>query len=320
MNKKILVCDNYTQESTSHIVASLDCEVNRSSSRIPMVAEVENCHALLIRSRTIINRSLLERAPQLELIITATSGFDHIDLKACTEKNITVMYTPEANKEAAAQMTIMHMLNWSRHAFMAHKAVVSHMWKEELPIGSEISEKHIGILGFGRVGKRVAELCKTFGATVSAHDPYVSIDEFKKYDVQPLGFSELLRDSDILTLHTPLTSKTKGIMNKKTFDIMNENALLINVARGQLIIEQDLFEALQSKKLAGAALDVFEKEPLPRDSQLRTLDNILLSPHIGAYTREAITKASMQAAQKTIAYFKYNEITDPLPPQADWVE
>ena len=211
MKKKILVCDKYTQEAISHLTASMDCDVQRSLSRVPKQEELEGVHALLIRSRTVINEKLLSQAKDLELIISATSGFDHIDLEACRKHSIVVMHTPEANKEGAAQLTLMHMLNWCRHAFIAHKAVNNHMWKDELPIGIELSEKHVGILGLGRVGSRVAQLCQAFGAKVSAHDPYVPLDDFKRLNVNPLGFTELLRDADILTLHSPLTSKTQWI-------------------------------------------------------------------------------------------------------------
>lgn len=320
MKKKILVCDIFTQEALSLLSSQLDCEIVRSLSRQPTVEEVSDCNAILSRSRTRINEKLLAKAPLLEVIISATSGFDHVNLDACKAKNVIVMHTPDANKEGAAQLTLMHMLNWHRNALAAHKAVVSHMWKEELPIGVELGEKHVGILGLGRVGRRVATLCKAFGATVSAHDPYIPIEEFKKLDVQPLGFTELLRDSDILTLHAPLTKKTKEIINKKTLEMMNENALLINTARGKMVNEQDLYEALENKVIAGAALDVFSKEPLPRDSNLRMLNNVMFTPHVGAYTRESFQKASLQAVHKTIQFFKHKEVIDQLPPNADWLD
>lgn len=320
MKKKIVVCDKYTQEALTYLTTNLDCTVQRSLSRQPTVDEVKDCQALLIRSRTRVNERLIARAPHLEVIISATSGFDHIDLDACKANNIVVMHTPEANSDGAAQLTIMHILNWYRKAFLAHKAVVSHMWKEELPIGMEISGKNVGILGLGRVGRRVAALCKAFGAQVSAHDPYIPLEEFKKCDVQPLGFSELLRDSDIISLHTPLTSKTREVINKKTLELMNENTLLVNTARGKLINEQDLVEALENRVIAGAALDVFSKEPLPRDSELRMQENVICTPHIGAYTRESYQKASMQAVQKIINFFNNNEISDQLPPRADWLD
>ncbi len=320
VKKEILICDKYTQDSLSLLSSSLDCNVTRSNSRQPSVEEVSNTNALLIRSRTTIDEALLSRSPNLELIISATSGFDHIDFEACKNRNITIMHTPQANIEGAAQLTIMHILDWMRNSYMGHKAVVSHTWKEELPIGSELGEKHVGILGLGRVGKRVATLCKAFNAKVSAHDPFITESEFKEAEVQALGFTELLRECDILSLHLPLTDATRGVMNSKTFEIVNDNALLINTARGSLINEQDLFEALQNKQLAGAALDVFNKEPLPRDSNLRHLSNVTFSPHIGAYTREAFSKASTDAAKKTIAFFKANEISDELPPKKDWVK
>ncbi len=320
MRKKILVCDKYSQDSLSLLSAELDFEVSKSASRQPTVDEIQNTDALLIRSRTTINESLIRRAPRLQLIITATSGFDHIDLDACKKQNITVMHTPEANKEGAAQLTIMHILNWMRRAYMSHKAVVVHMWKEELPLGMELSEKTVGIIGLGRVGKRVASLCKAFNAKVIAHDPYIPEDDFKSLDVTSVGFTEILRESDIISLHIPLTTKTKEMFNRKTFGLMNENALLVNVARGALVNEQDLFEALQKKQIAGAALDVFQKEPLPKDSSLRHLENVMLTPHIGAYTQEALARASMEAVKKAIHYFTANKISDELPPKESWFE
>jgi D-3-phosphoglycerate dehydrogenase len=258
--KKILVCDQYTQESLGMLKSEGIFEITKSQNQQPTVKEVSDIEALLIRSRTIINESFLERASKLELIVTATSGFDHIDLKACQRKKITVMHTPDANKEATAQLTLLHILNWLRRGTQSHLAVLDKKWKDELPMGSEISQKTVGIIGLGRVGKRVAELCKAFQAKVIAFDPYIPENEFKELGVVSDGLIEVLRQSDVVTLHVPLTSKTKDLINRNTIECMSENTLLINVARGGLINENDLYEALQGKKLAAAALDVFKKD------------------------------------------------------------
>ena len=315
---KILVCDRYSQEALSYLQSQIECEMSRSVGRIPTEKEIHEAEVLLIRSRSVLEAPLLKSAKNLKLILSATSGFDHIDLKTCEEMGIKVMHTPQANVHSAAELTLTHMLVTSRKAIEAHEAVINYRWKDDLPRGVELSGKTVGIIGLGRVGTRVAQLAQVFGCEVVACDPYVEPEKMKQLGVEPMGMNELLRSVDILTLHTPLTDETRGMINRKTLELMPESAILINVSRGALVVEQDLVDALNAGRLAAAGLDVFAKEPPAKESPILKCKTAVLTPHVGAYTEESFKKAGMEAAEKVVAFIKENRLSDDLPPHVGW--
>ncbi|MCB0351088.1 MAG: hydroxyacid dehydrogenase [Bdellovibrionales bacterium] len=310
----VLVADRFTLEAIEFIRSQISGDVIQTEN-LPTRELLNKATALLIRSRTKINKELIEAAPNLKVIITATSGFDHIDFELTRKKNITVMFTPDANFESAAEHTLLLMLGVLRRLNESARLLREGSWKDELKSGFELKCKTVGIIGLGRVGSRVAELLQAFGAHVIAFDPYQDDKVFEKLGLERFGLSEVFAQAEILTLHVPLNEETRRYIRAETLELAHDGLIFINTSRGRVVDEGALIAALESGQIIGAGLDVFENEPLARDSRLRKLPNVLLTPHIGAHTEEAYIKASMLAAQKLITFINTGEISDNLPLQ-----
>lgn len=265
-----------------------------------------------------IDEEVLSKAKKLQVIVTATSGFDHIDLDAANKWGVTVMFTPEANIDSAAQLTWALALACANKIPQAHRAVKSGEWNRDALVGLELKHKTYGIVGLGRIGKKVAEMAAVFGMNVIAYDPYADDASFREVDAERVAYEEVLKRSDVLSYHVPKTAETKAMLNRSHFEYIHRGLILINTSRGSVIHEQDLCEALGHGWIGAVGLDVFEKEPLPRSSKLLQYDNVVVSPHCGANTTEAFAKASEQAALKLIRFFVDSSTSDTLPPKAAW--
>lgn len=318
MSIQLLITDAFHGDSLAYLKGHLDSIILRSADTKPTAEELKDCEGLLIRSRTRIEESLLRLAPKLRFIVTATSGFDHIDLDACEKRKIVVAFTPDANASSAAELTLGLMLSLLRKLPKALKQIDKNHWRKD-ELRAEVAEgKTLGLIGLGRIGQRVAKFGQALNMKVLAYDPYIEDSIFQKTEVERLGLSEVLVSSDVVSFHVPLTSETFHIVNHQTLQVINPEALLINTSRGGVVDENELIVALESGRLRGAALDVFEREPLIKESRLRQLRNVILTPHIGAFTREAIARASQQAAQKTVDFFAKGECSDMLPLETPW--
>lgn len=315
---KILVTDVFTGESLALLRARFGSKVFLAKDRRPTSEELQGTQGLLIRSRTRIDQELLDQTPELQIVVTATSGFDHIDLPACKARGVLVMHTPEANAPSVCELTFGLMITLFRRLDEMKKTVRNGQWKDSLPWGRELYGQHLGIFGLGRIGSRVAKVAKCFGMKVSAHDPYQSDEVFAQLDVERLGLSELLITSDIVSLHVPLTQETRHLINHRTLGVINRSAILVNTSRGPVINDIEVIEALELNQLGGLCLDVFEREPLHHSSKLLKLPNVVLSCHIGAYTEAAFQRASLEAVQKMILWSKSGENSDVLPPPVIW--
>ena len=315
---KILVCDHYTPEALSRLHGI--GEVKKAKNFQPTTEELEGVEALLVRSRTKVSEALLLQAPQLKYVITATSGFDHIDFLACEKAAVQVAYTPEANADSAAEHTLALILNLVRSINTGDRLIRKHEWKEHLPKTHSLKDLQLGIVGLGRIGQRVAKLAKAFGMHIVAHDPYVTPETFKQLGVEPLSLIEVLLSSDVITLHVPMTKETRYLINHQTLEHINPDAYLINVARGDLIDETELAIKMEKGLLKGAALDVFEKEPLPQESRLRSLKNVLLTPHVGAYCIDAFARGSELAVDELLYMLEVQKSPSRLPLAAGWFE
>ena len=317
--KKILITDRFAQDSYLYLQQSTGFDVVRSDhpQHLPL-EHLVSAHALIIRSRTKIDEALLQKARQLQLIITCTSGFDHIDLDATEKWGITVMHTPTANIESAAQLTWALVLNCVNNIRQAHDMVNSGEWKRDLITGIELSGRNYGIVGLGRIGTRVAQMAQAFGMNVVAYDPYQDNEVFKRLKIQRLSYEEVLKTADVLSFHVPKTLETENMLNRSQFEYIHRGIVLINTSRGSVINENDLAEALEKGWLRSVGLDVFDKEPLNRNSALLTFPNVVLTPHIGANTEDAFFKASQIAANKLMAFFVDGSTSDTLPPRAPW--
>ncbi len=318
MGIKILISDIFDVEALAHLRTIPNVEIIQTTPQAFDPEHLQDVDAWILRSRTNVDERALAQANKLRLVVTATSGFDHFDFTVLKARNVAATFTPTANAESAAQLTLGLMLSLSRGLHLAHHAVMKQQWREQVPRGFLLNGKTVGLIGLGRVGSRVAELLKPFDVKLLAFDPYVDNEKFIHYGVERVGRSEIFIAADIISFHVPLTKETKHLVNHATLRAINPDCYVVNTSRGGVINENELAEALGDGLIKGAALDVCEKEPLPGQSPLRGRSNVLITPHIGAYTAEAMKAASMEAAEKVISFFKGQEIADLLPDSVPW--
>lgn len=317
--KKVLIADRFAQDSFLYLQREPNIELVRSDSATILPQDhLITAHALIIGRKTLITEELLKKARQLQVIITCTSGFDHIDLEATQKWGITVMHTPMASVESTAQLTLMLMLGCAHKLNEAKKMALTQDWNRDLIIGNEVSGRTLGIIGLGRIGQRVSQLARAFQMELIAFDPYQDDDVFARYQVERKSYEEVLKLSDYITFHVPKTLETDYMLNKSHFEYIHRGCILINTSRGSVIKEQDLIEAIENKYISAVGLDVFEKEPLNTSSRLHKFDNIIVTPHIGANTEAAFYKASRIAAEKLVRFFTDSTTSDVLPPKVPW--
>jgi D-3-phosphoglycerate dehydrogenase len=268
-----------------------------------LAAEIADADGLVVRSAVQVDDALLAAAPKLRVIGRAGVGVDNIDADAATRRGIVVMNTPGANAIAVAELTIGLMLALARQLSKANSTMHAGKWEKKSLQGVELRGKKLGVLGLGRVGLEVARRARSFGMEIIGHDPYVSAAIARENEIQLVSTEELFREADYLTLHVGLTPQTAGIINETTLATMKKGVRIVNCARGELIVEAALAEALKSGHVAGAALDVFHQEPL-KDSPFFGLENVLLTPHIAGSTAEAQEAVGVQIALQVREYLK----------------
>jgi len=265
--------------------------------------------ALIVRGRTKLWRDVLEAgARRLRAICRAGVGLDNIDLRAAEELGIAVFNTPEASTEAVAELTVALMLSLARAIPRADGALKEGRWLKRELMGWELAGRTLGIIGFGRIGQRVAEICSALKMRILAYRrtrPPGLEEVLRRTGAKMAPLEELIRSSDIITIHVPLTPQTRHMIGEREISMMKNGAIIINTSRGGVIDEEALLKALKNGKLAAAALDVFEEEPPKGISlELARLPNVVATPHIGGQTREAQKKASEMAAKKLIEFFR----------------
>lgn len=317
--KKVVITDRFAMDSLLWLQQQPQLEILRTENpQVIPADQLVGAHGLLIRSRTLIDEKLLKKARQLQVIITATSGFDHIDLEACQKWGITVMHTPNANVESAAQLTWALALGCAVRMGECHDLIESENWRRENVVGLELSGHNYGIVGLGRIGRRVARHAQAFGMNVFAADPYVDDEQVEKLGVQKLSFEDLLKTAEIVSFHVPKTLETENMLNRDHFSALARPLIVVNTSRGSVINEADLIEALKLGQVRSVGLDVFAEEPLRKESPLRQMAQVLLTPHIGANTDDAFSKASQLAAEKLVRFFQDGSTSDTLPPRVPW--
>lgn len=316
--KNVLITDRFSQEAFLILSQQGFLSVKKTDSADLRDQDLSNIHALIIRSRTQINEEIFKKAKKLQVIVTSTSGFDHIDLAAAEKWGVTVMFTPEANVDSAAQLTWALVLSCANKILQSHKGLKAGEWNRDAVVGLELNKKTYGVVGLGRIGKRVADIAQAFGMNVIAYDPYADDHAFRESATTRVAYEEILKTSDVLSFHVPKTKETHHMLNRSHFEYLNRGMILVNTSRGSVIHEADLCEALDNGWINAVGLDVFEKEPLSRNSKLLQHQNVVLTPHCGANTTEAFAKASEQAAMKVIRFFVDSSTSDTLPPKAAW--
>jgi D-3-phosphoglycerate dehydrogenase len=272
-----------------------------------LAEHLETADALIVRSAVQADAALLEHGKKLRVIGRAGVGVDNIDLDAATHKGIAVMNTPGANAVAVAEQTLGMMLAMARHLCRADALMHAGKWEKKSLQGTELRAKTLGIVGLGRVGMEVARRARAFGMELVGHDPFVSVSVAKEQGIRLASLDELYAVADYITLHVGLTPQTAGMINAASIAKMKKGVRLVNCARGELVNEAELAEALKQKYVAAAALDVFVEEPL-KNSPLTALENVLLTPHVGGSTFEAQEAVGVQIAQQVKEYLKHGVI------------
>jgi D-3-phosphoglycerate dehydrogenase / 2-oxoglutarate reductase len=272
-----------------------------------LAMQLEDADALIVRSAVDVNAPLLERAARLRVIGRAGVGVDNIDLEAATRKGVAVMNTPGANAVAVAEHTLALMLAMARHVCRANELMHAGRWEKKSLQGSELRGKTLGVVGLGRIGMEVARRARAFGMTVAAHDPFISPTIAREQGIQMKGLDELYGEAEYITLHVGLTAQTTGMINAASIAKMKKGVRLVNCARGELIDDCALAEALKRGQVAAAALDVFSEEP-PKNSPLMALENVIATPHIAGSTHEAQEAVGYQIAMQVKEYLKHGVI------------
>ncbi len=309
---KILISDAMDNIASEILLKNnLDVETKTDLSSEELKNIIANYDGLIVRSATKVTRNIIEAATNLKIIGRAGAGVDNIDVETAKNKNIIVMNTPGGNTNATAEHTIGLIFALLRKIPSANETTHKGLWEKKKMKGNELKGKKIGIVGFGNVGKRVAEISNALGMKVSIYSSYFNSikDDFKKYVSSDLN--NILLNSDIISFHCKPNKDGSSIITKDNFNMMKKNCILVNTARGGLINEADLIEALKNNVIKGAALDVFKKEPLEK-SELFNLKNIILTPHIAASTDEAQIVVAEMVANQFCEYFNNNNIVNSI--------
>jgi D-3-phosphoglycerate dehydrogenase len=270
-------------------------------TRAETMTMIPNAHALIVRSDTKVDAELLALGKNLRVVVRAGVGVDNIDLNECTARGIIVMNTPDGNTTSTAELTFALMLALARHIAQADASMRAGRWDRKKYMGTQLAGKTLGIIGFGRVGRALAQRAHAFGMKEIAYDPFVPEDVARHLGLSLVPrLEDLLGEADIISLHAVVNDQTRGIINAATIARMKDGVRIINAARGQLINSADLAAALKSGKVAGAALDVYDVEPPTANNPLLGLPNVIYTPHLGASTYESQEAVGEQAAHQTI--------------------
>jgi len=304
----ILISDGFDKELFTEFRNSNDFEVYPESKVSPEKLKelLPKISGLIVRSATTVNKDLVDQAPNLKYVIRAGEGVDNIDVKYCESKGIKVSNTPGANSNSAAEHAIALMMTVLRKTAVAHESMKRGEWEKSKFSGNELAGKTVGFVGIGRIGQIVAKRISGFEPKVLFFDPM--IEKLDLAYAKKATLDEVFSQSDIITIHSPLLPTTKNMIGKELLCKMKKSAILINAARGGIVNESDLYDCLKNHTLRGAGLDVFENEPLKKDHQLSTLDNVVLTPHLGASTEEAQVRVGEMALYQMHEFFLKNNL------------
>ncbi len=293
---RILVSDGIEKEALAKLQTSHQVDVIEMSPD-DLLRNIEKYDALIVRGRTKVTAKVIEKGANLKVIGRAGVGVDNIDVAAASSRKIPVVNAPTGSTISVAELAIGHMISLARKLPAADKSIKAGKWEKKSFMGTELSGKTLGLLGSGRIGTEVAKRAQAFGMKTIAYDPYLPPAIANQNKIGLVNKGTLFVESDFLSVHTALTPETKGMVGSQELGAMKKTAYLINCARGEVIQEKALADALKSGTIAGAALDVFENEP-PAGSPLLGLENVFMSPHIGASTNEAQFRAGMTIAEQ----------------------
>jgi D-3-phosphoglycerate dehydrogenase len=304
----VLIADTVDKECPARLkAAGFHVTEDFEISPEDLKRKIGEYEVLVVRSRTKVTKDVLDGATRLKLIGRVGVGLDTIDVAAAEAKGIKVINTPQMSTIAVAELVISMMLNMIRGTHLANESIKKGQWEKKKFKGGELNGKTLGVVGFGRIGRAVAERAKAFGMKVLVYDVILDEAALKRLEAERLNtLEELLLRSDIVTIHTPLLPETRKMINSKSLQLFKTGAYLVNASRGEVVDSAALLDALKSKKLAGAALDVFDNEP-PKEAwekELVALPNVVATPHIGAQTKEAQVAGAIMVAENIINLIK----------------
>jgi D-3-phosphoglycerate dehydrogenase len=303
MKPFIVVADGFDKDLFEDLKNTSEFEVHPSSkiTQDELKELLPKINGLVIRSATKVMKDYLDLAPNLKYVIRAGAGTDNIDKASCQEVGVRVSNTPGANNNSAAEHAIALMMTVLRKTAFAHKTMSNGGWDKSKFTGNELANKKVGIVGFGQIGQIVAKRIGGFEPEVLFYDPFQEKSDLAY--CQKAELETVFKECDIITIHTPLMDATRGLINKELMSLMKPGAILVNAARGGIVDENALVEILKEGKIRGAGFDVFATEPLEEDSPLRKLDNLVMTPHLGAATEEAQYRVGEMAVHQLKEFF-----------------
>jgi D-3-phosphoglycerate dehydrogenase len=306
---KILVCDGLEKAGIDILQsAEMSVDVRTDITHDELAKLIPDYSGLIVRSKTVVDAGIIDRGARLRVIGRAGTGVDNIDVSAATRRGIVVMNAAEGNTITTAEHTFAMLLALGRQIPQATASMREGKWEKKRFLGIELMGKTLGVVGLGRIGRAVAERASCFGMTVVGYDPYFTKDAASKMGIEMINLEDLFAAADFITVHTPLTDETRGIINSASIEKMKPGVRIINCARGGLVDEKALAAAIRAGKVAGAALDVFEQEPPSPDNPLLGIDRVILTPHLGASTEEAQVGVATVIAEQFVDYFKRSAI------------
>ena len=305
---KILISDKMS-DKVEDVLKSKSIEYDIKTGMAPeeLKSVIDQYDGILIRSATKLTAEILADCKNLKVVGRAGVGVDNVDLDTATKNKILVMNTPLGNLEATAELTIGLMFSLYRHIHLANQSTHDGKWEKSKFMGTELKGKTLGIVGFGNIGQRVAEMASVIGMKIITNSISASDEDLSKFSASKVSTEKLLTDSDVLSLHTKLNDNTKNMLNKSSIGTMKPSAVIVNCARGGLINEADLKDCLNNDIIAGAAIDVYEKEPATENIMFGA-KNLLLTPHLGASSKEAQSNVAIDVANQVADYLKENKI------------
>jgi D-3-phosphoglycerate dehydrogenase len=303
---KVLITDEVDEAGVDMLrSAGFDVRYSPGMGKDELLGVIEQYHVLIVRSRTKVTKDVIERGRNLVVIGRSGVGLDNIDVEAARTRGIEVVNSPEALTNSTAELALGLMLAAARKIAYTHQQLSSGKWAKEESMGYELYGKTLGIIGFGRIGRRLAELASCMGMSILAYDVVKPPeDALRKVGAKLVSLEELFAGSDFISIHVTLTPQTKGMIGEPLLRRAKRNAIIVNTSRGEVFDTQSLVKALESGWIAGAALDVYDKEPPEPGSKLLTLPNVVHTPHIGAQTYEAQRKSITMLAEKIISIIK----------------
>ncbi|MCS1409172.1 MAG: D-3-phosphoglycerate dehydrogenase [Verrucomicrobia subdivision 3 bacterium] len=308
---KVMICDPISSKGVEQFRQHSDLDVEVLPDHLDQAALlpiVKDVGAMVVRSETKITKAVMEAAPKLKVVGRAGVGVDNIDVEAATQRGIVVMNTPGGNTVSTAELTFSMLMATARKIPQAHMSIKQGAWNRKAYKGVELYRKTLGILGLGRIGTEVARRAIAFGMRVFAYDPYLSLSRAQALQVEMKDLDEIFAEADFITVHMPMSDETRGMINRAAFQKMKQGVRILNCARGGIVNESDLIEAIENGTVAGAAFDVYETEPLPEDHPFRKLDQVVMTPHLGASTEEAQDNVGIEIAETITNYLRSGTI------------